>query len=72
MKTFYDYSKIIEEIQSVLNNKKILSTKVLSNSFDINCVEFLTSGNEKYIVKYYNDYNKSFNAIKLRPKTSIP
>ena len=57
-------SKIIEEIQSVLNNKKILSTKVLSNSFDINCVEFLTSGNEKYIVKYYNDYNKSFNAIK--------
>ena len=38
-------SKIIEEIQSVLNNKKILSTKVLSNSFDINCVEFLTSGN---------------------------
>ena len=57
-------SKIIEEIQNVLNNKKILSTKVLSNSFDINCVEFLTSGNEKYIVKYYNDYNKSFNAIK--------
>ncbi len=61
-------SKIIEEIQSVLNNKKILSTKVLSNSFDINCVEFLTSGNEKYIVKYYNDYNKSFNAIKSETK----
>ena len=61
-------SKIIEEIQNVLNNKKILSTKVLSNSFDINCVEFLTSGNEKYIVKYYNDYNKSFNAIKSETK----
>ena len=61
-------SKIIEEIQSVLNNKKILSTKVLSNSFGINCVEFLTSGNEKYIVKYYNDYNKSFNAIKSETK----
>jgi len=56
-------SKIIEEIQSVLNNKKILSTKVLSNSFGINCVEFQTSGNEKYIVKYYNNYNKRFNAI---------
>ena len=61
-------SKIIEEIQNVLNNKKILSTKVLSNSFDINCVEFLTSGNEKYVVKYYNDYNKSFNAIKSETK----
>tara|TARA_B100000963_G_scaffold360459_1_gene391430 strand:- start:780 stop:1649 length:870 start_codon:yes stop_codon:yes gene_type:complete len=47
-----------------LLNKKIIDSKLLSNSFDINCIKINTSDNKKYIVKYYINKNKEFNAIK--------
>ena len=55
-----------EHISSIeeLLNKKIKEIKLLSNSFNINCIKILTSNKENFIVKFYNNKHKNFNAIK--------
>ncbi len=50
-------------IEKLFNNKKIVYFKLLSNSFNINCIKIVTNDNEKYVVKYYNKVNTKFNAI---------
>ena len=56
-------NNIILEIENLLDNKKIIDSKLLSNSFGINCVKILTEDNKKIIVKYYFNKNTQFNAI---------
>ena len=46
-----------------LLKKKIVNSKLLSDSFNINCIKFTLSPNENYVVKYYINLNKNFNAI---------
>ena len=55
---------IILEIEKLLNNKKIIDSKLLSNSFGINCLKIVTSDSKEFIVKYYYKNNDEFNAIK--------
>ena len=55
---------IILEIEKLLDNKKILDIKLLSDSFGINCLNIITKDNKKFIVKYYYKKNDNFNAIK--------
>ena len=50
-------------IEKLLNNKKIVYSKLLSDSFNINCIKIKTSDNQNFIVKYYNKTNNFFNAI---------
>ena len=51
-----------------LLNKKIIYSKLLSNSFGINCIKLKTLDNKNYIVKYYKNLNKGFNAIESEGK----
>ncbi len=53
----------IINIEKILENEKIINTKLLSSSFDINCVKLLTDNHKTYIVKYYNKNKKNFNSI---------
>ena len=55
---------IILEIEKLLNNKKIIDSKLLSDSFGINCLKIVTSDSKEFIVKYYYKNNDEFNAIK--------
>ena len=55
---------IILEIEKLLNNKKIIDSKLLSDSFGINCLKIVTNDNKAFIVKYYYKDNDKFNAIK--------
>ncbi len=55
---------IILEIEELLNNKKIIDSKLLSDSFGINCLKIVTSDSKEFIVKYYYNNNDEFNAIK--------
>ncbi len=65
-----NYDKNI--IEELINNKKIIYSKLLSDSFGINCVKFSISEGENFIVKYYNNNNKKdFNAIKVETKNLI-
>ena len=48
------YKKDIINIQKLLNNKKITDSKLLSASFNINCVRITTDDKKKFVVKYYN------------------
>ena len=57
-------NNIVLEIQNLLDNKKIIDSKILSNSFGINCVKIITEDRKKYIVKYYFIKNNHFNAIR--------
>ncbi len=57
-------------IENLLNNK-IIERKILSNSFGINCIKIMTDENRAYIVKYYNNKNKGFNAIKSEAENLI-
>ena len=50
-------------IEKLLNNKKIIYSKLLSDSFNINCFKFTTSDKQNYIVKYYKNTTETFNAI---------
>ena len=56
-------NNIILEIENLLENKKIVDSKILSNSFGINCIKIITEDNKKFIVKYYFNKNDRFNAI---------
>ena len=55
---------IILEIEELLDNKKIIDSKLLSDSFGINCLKIVTNDNTEFIVKYYYKNNDEFNAIK--------
>jgi fructosamine-3-kinase len=55
---------IIIEIEKLLDNKKIIDSKLLSDSFGINCLKIITNDNKEFIVKYYYKKNDKFNAIK--------
>jgi fructosamine-3-kinase len=55
---------IIIEIEKLLDNKKIIDSKLLSDSFGINCLKIITNDSEEFIVKYYYKNNDKFNAIK--------
>ena len=55
---------VILEIEKLLDNKKIIDSKLLSNSFGINCLKIVTNDNKELIVKYYYKNNYKFNAIK--------
>ena len=55
---------IIIEIEKLLDNKKIIDSKLLSDSFGINCLKIVTSDSKQFIVKYYYKKNNNFNAIK--------
>ena len=55
---------IIIEIEKLLDNKKIIDSKLLSDSFGINCLKIVTSDSKEFIVKYYYKNNGEFNAIK--------
>ena len=55
---------IILEIEKLLDNKKIIDSKLLSDSFGINCLKIVNEDNKKFIVKYYYDKKYEFNAIK--------
>ena len=55
---------IIIEIEKLLDNKKIIDSKLLSDSFGINCLKIANEDNKKFIVKYYYDKKYEFNAIK--------
>ena len=55
---------IIIEIEKLLDNKKIIDSKLLSDSFGINCLKIVTNDSKEFIVKYYYKNNDKFNAIK--------
>ena len=55
---------IIYEIEKLLDNKKIIDSKLLSDSFGINCLKIITNDSKEFIVKYYYKNNHKFNAIK--------
>ena len=55
---------IILEIEKLLDNNKIIDSKLLSDSFGINCLKIVTSDSKEFIVKYYYNNNDEFNAIK--------
>ena len=55
---------IIIEIEKLLDNKKIIDSKLLSDSFGINCLKIVTSDIKEFIVKYRYKNNDEFNAIK--------
>ena len=55
---------IIIEIEKLLDNKKIIDSKLLSDSFGINCLKIITNDSKEFIVKYYYKNNDKFNAIK--------
>ena len=55
---------IILEIEKLLDNKKIIDSKLLSDSFGINCLKVVTSDSKEFIIKYYYRRNDKFNAIK--------
>ena len=58
-------------IEKLLNNKKIVYSKLLSDSFNINCIKIKTSDNQNFIVKYYNKTNNFFNAIESERENLI-
>jgi len=59
------------EIEKLINNGKIIKIKLLSDSFGINCFKINTSFNKAYIVKFYEIFEKGFNAIKSENKNLI-
>ena len=54
----------LTRIETLINNKKIIYSNLLSDSFGINCVKIITEDKKKYVVKYYRKKNSKFNAIK--------
>ena len=53
----------INQISTLLNDKKIIKYELISNSFNINCVKICLSNNQILIAKYYSKKNNTFNAI---------
>ena len=53
----------IKEIEFLLNKESVVSYKLLQISFDIACIKFQLSNNEKYIAKFFVNKKNNFNAI---------
>ena len=62
---------IIIEIENLLDNKKIVDSKVLSNSFNINCLKIITEDGKNFIVKYYYKKKYEFNSILSEAKNLL-
>ncbi len=62
---------IILKIEKLLDNKKIIDSKLLSDSFGINCIKIVTNDSKQFIVKYYYKNNDKFNAIKSETNNLI-
>ncbi len=58
-------------IEQIINNKKIVYSKLLSDSFGINCFKITTTEDENYIVKFYKNNENTFNAIDSETKNII-
>tara|TARA_B100000575_G_scaffold294644_1_gene312599 strand:- start:15349 stop:16224 length:876 start_codon:yes stop_codon:yes gene_type:complete len=58
----------INYIEKLLDNNKITFSKLLSNSFGINCLKLKSLDNKHYIVKFYEKKESQFNAIKSESK----
>ena len=63
--------KNIEKIQNLLNNQKIIKTKLISSSFGINCLKIKTSSEKNFIVKLYKNKKNKFNSIIAEAKNLI-
>ena len=63
--------KDIDEISQLLNVNKIKNYKLISNSFNINCLKIKLENKKQYIVKFYAKKNKKFNAIESELKNLI-
>ncbi len=61
-------NKNLNAIEKLLNNRKINNSKLLSDSFSINCYQIETSDGRKFIVKFYKERNNKFNAINAEGK----
>ena len=68
----------INQISTLLNDKKIIKYELISNSFNINCIKIYLSDNKILIAKYYSKKSSRFNAIisekknlKLDPQSSL-
>ena len=64
-------TNLITTIENILTKKKIISTKLLSSAFNINCLKIVTANNEKFVVKYYKKKNNNFNAIQAETKNLL-
>ena len=62
---------IIKTIENLLDKNKIIETKLLSNSFKINCLKVIIADNKKFVVKFYEKKNEEFNAIKAETNNLI-
>ena len=63
--------KNIEKIQNLLNDQKIIKTKLISSSFGINCLKIKTSSEKNFIVKLYKNKKNKFNSIIAEAKNLI-
>ncbi len=57
-------NKDIITIEKIIN-KNITDIKLLSNSFRINCVKVQTENDMNFVVKFYQNANLKYNAIKM-------
>ena len=64
-------AKNIRDIERIINNKKIIDSKLLSDSFGIFCFKITTEDNISFVVKYYKNANSGFNAIKSETSNLI-
>ena len=64
-------AKNIRDIERIINNKKIIDSKLLSDSFGIFCFKITTEDNTSFVVKYYKNANSGFNSIKSETKNLI-
>ena len=55
--------KHIKQIEDLLNKENIVGYELLQISFNIACLKFQISNNEKYIVKFFIERENKFNAI---------
>ena len=60
-----------KHIERLIDNKKIIDSKLLSSSFGINCFKITTSDKQDLITKFYKKKNNDFNAIVSEAKNLI-
>ena len=60
-----------KHIEKLIDNKKIIDSKLLSSSFGINCFKITTSDKQDLITKFYKKKNNDFNAIVSEAKNLI-
>ena len=64
--------KDLDRIEALLNNKIITDSKLLSDSFGINCIKVTIENKFNLIVKYYRNVEENnFNAIKSEAQNLI-